>query len=140
MRLFIDELITELSQRVKADTNCLVEHVRPHLYVKNIPTGSLTVQICSDDGTLIATSNTVSFSSITSSIEYHGYIRFDVSAFLMKDTFYTIKIIAGGGYSFAEAAYCGVCNTTGFEKYPTDIPIVSPRVAPLDLEVWTRSL
>lgn len=140
MRLYLEELTTELSQRIKPSANTQVVYIRPHLYLHNVPSGSLSVHICSSDGTLISQSSALPISSITSSNEYHGYVRFEVDAFMKKDTYYTIKIVASGGYSFSESAYCAAVKDTGFQKYDYVDPVVNPTYAPLDLEVWSRSL
>ena len=142
MRLYVNELVDELSQRMKPSKNTQVEYIRPHLYLRNIPPGTLTVQICSGDGLVIlAESDPVDLESITESIEYHGYVRFAVSAFLKKDTWYTIKIVADTGlYTYdPNDSWCGVVNDIGFQKYEHSVPVITVAKAPLDLEIYSRS-
>ena len=140
MRLYVNELVDELSQRVKPSKNTQVEYIRPHLYLRNIPPGTLTVQICSGDGLVnLAESEPVDLESITESIEYHGYVRFPVRAFLHKDTWYTIKIVADTGlYTYdPNDSWCGVVNDVGFKKYEYSADITRTFQAPLDLEIWS---
>lgn len=136
MQLFIDELITTLSQKVRSNKKVQVRHIRPHLFLHNNPTGTLKVQICSDDGTLIAESNSVDMSNITDAVAYHGYVKFDVSAYLMENTWYTVKIVPSS-YTYASGSYTAVCLDAGLKKYSYSSEIRTPLLAPLDLEIWS---
>ena len=140
MRLYVNELVDELSQRVKPSKNTQVEYIRPHLYLRNIPPGPLTVQICSGDGLIVlAESEPIEIESITESLEYHGYVTFAVRAYLHKDTWYTIKIVADTNIYFYDPndSWCGVVNDVGFKKYEYSTPITDIFEAPLDLEIWS---
>lgn len=139
MKLIVHELNTSLYQSMRAPKNVEVGAVRPHLYLHNIPAGSLKMQILTEDGTLLSESNTVAISSITASPEFHGYVRFDISANLKKDNLYRFLLLATGGYSFSEAAYCGWCNDYDLQKYERETPITFSVQAPLDLEIWSLS-
>ncbi len=139
MTLLVSEISTSVFQAVKPNSNKRLAAIRPHLYVRNIPAGTIKVQVCTEDGTLIVESSAVNFSTITSSNEYHGYVTFYVSAYLKKDVTYKIYVVCGGGYTFSESAYCGVCNDYDLRKYPVESEIVHPMLAPLDFEFWTYS-
>jgi hypothetical protein len=140
MRLYLEELETELSQRVKADKITQVTYIRPHLYLHNIPSGSVKLQIWDSSGsTQIAQSDTIQFSNITTSNEYHGYVRFSINALLNKDTYYLMKIVSSGGYTFDESAYCAVCRDLGFKKYEYSVPATAVKNVPLDLEIYSKS-
>lgn len=139
MKLIVHEITTSVSQALTPDRNRQVSVVRPHLYIHNKPVGTLKVQIASSDGTLIAESNLVNIQDITVLPYFHGYVRFDVSAHLKRDVKYVVSVVAGGGYSFSESGYVGVCNDFDSRKYATDVTVTHPRYAPLDLEVWNLS-
>lgn len=139
MQLIVHEILTSVYQTLRPTKNTFVSVVRPHLYIHNNPTGNLKVQICSGDDSIIAESATINMSDITAEIEYHGYVSFYVDASLRKNTNYIFKIVAGGGYSFNESAYCAVCNDYDLRKYSQVVPGSHPWIAPLDIEIWSRS-
>lgn len=139
MRLIVHEVQTSVFQTLRHPSNLFVGAVRPHIYLHNNPSGNLKVQICSSDGEVLAESSAINFSTIASDIEFHGYVTFYVDASLRKDTDYQIKIVAGGGYSFSEAAYCGVCADYDSRKYDPPTPDIHPWISPLDIEIWSRS-
>jgi hypothetical protein len=139
MRLTLDTIDTEVTQRVKPSKNTQLEYIRPHLYIHNIPSGSIRVSIWTADGlNQLAQSSALPISDITSSNEYHGYVRFQVLASLQANVYYTVKIACESGYSFDESAYVGVVADLGFQKYDYSNPITSANNAPLDLEIWSR--
>jgi hypothetical protein len=139
MTLLVNEITTSVYQGIKPNSNKIIAAVRPHLYIKNLPLGTIKVQITTNDGTLLGESLPLTISSITTSNEYHGYVSFYLTAFLKKDFSYLVNIVCQGGYSFSNSAFCGVCNDYDFRKYKIESPIKHPRNAPLDLEVWTLS-
>jgi hypothetical protein len=98
------------------------------------------VQVATSDGLLIAESDEVNIQDMTTLPYFHGYIRFDVSAHLKRDVEYTVSVVAGGGYTFSESGYVGVCNDFDSRKYNTSATVTNPQYAPLDLEVWSLSL
>lgn len=140
MRLIIHEFNpTSVFQTIVPDKNKMVRAIRPHLYIHNNPTGNVTVKVCDSNGDVIAESETIAFSTITDAIEYHGYITFYIDAYLRKDTSYRIYVVAGGGYSFSESAYAGVCSDWEFRKYPEQVASTHSIKAPIDFEIWTLS-
>lgn len=140
MKLVVHEITTSVSQNLTPEKNTLVGAVRPHIYVHNKPVGTLKVQICESDGTVLAESATVDIQDITTLAYFHGYVKFAVSAFLRKDVAYQFNIVAGGGYSFSESGYVGVCGDFDLRKYDPSIAVIHPLVSPLDLEIWSQSL
>lgn len=139
MRLVVHELLTSLSQTLKPEKITNVNVIRPHLYIHNSPSGTLKVQITTMDGALIGESEALNISEITNAAYFHGYVRFNVSALLMKDTEYKISVVAGGGYSFSESSYCGLCNDYDLRKYQPGYEHSEGTRAPLDIEVWALS-
>lgn len=139
MKLIVHELSTSLYQPMRPTKNIEVGAVRPHLYLHNSPSGSVKMQIATADGTVLAESNTIAFSTINASPYFHGYVRFDISANLKKDTVYRFYLVATGGYSFSESAYCGWCNDYDLRKYNRETPITFSAQAALDLEIWSLS-
>lgn len=139
MKLIVRPIETYVEQKFTPDSNKFVGAVRPHLYLHNHPAGSLKVQICAEDGTLLAESDEVEMSDITSANYYHGYVRFLITANLMKDVPYLFRVVGINGYTFNESSYCGVCNDYDLQKYPRTSPPVANRFAALDFEIWSRS-
>lgn len=140
MKLIVHELgPAGLSQKLIPDRNMFLAAIRPHILRYGRPTGSLKVELRDTTNDLIAESNVVNISDIGSADYFHGYIRFDISAGLQKDTEYVFKVVGGDGYSFSESAYIGVCNDYDLRKYPTSYPVAEGVYAPLDMEVWTLS-
>ena len=139
MTLLVHEIYTSVYQSVRPTKNINIGAIRPHLYIHNVPTGNLKVQICESDGTLLVESPTTNISTISAGNEYHGYVTFYVDAMLLKNTDYLIYVVSGGGYSFNNSAYVGVCNDYDLRKYQPNYTVNHPRFAPLDLEIWSLS-
>lgn len=139
MKLIVHEILTSVSQALTPNKTKQVSVVRPHLYIHNKPVGTLKVTISQEDGTLIGQSTEIDIQSMTTLPYFHGYIRFDVSAHLKRDVKYVFSVVAGGGYSFSENGYVGVCNDFDLRKYDLSAPITHPKYAPLDVEVWSLS-
>lgn len=139
MRLIVKLLESHLTQVLIPKKTVNVGAVRPHIYLHNNPEGSLKVQILTEDDVLISESDEIEISQITSAPEYHGYVTFNVSASLLKGTRYKFSVVAANGYEFSELSYCAVCNDYDLRKYDTTTPVVHSTVAPLDLEIWSRS-
>lgn len=137
MILIVHDINTSVYQTLIPNSNQMVGAVRPHLYIHNNPAGSLKVQITADDGTLIAESNTVAISTITSAPEFHGHVTFNIDANLKRGVKYRFYVIGTGGYSFNLSAYCGVCNDYDSRIYPLENPINTPGQAPLDIQIWS---
>jgi hypothetical protein len=143
MRLVVHELLTgatDLQQIVTPDRNTIVEAIRPHLYRHNFASGSLKVQILDGSDVLLAESAAVAISSIDTANYFHGYVRFDVTAYLAKDTPYKVRLVNAGGYTFSEAAYVGWVNGYDLGKYPPSTVPANDQYYPLDLEIWERTV
>ena len=139
MTLLVNEIRSDaVYQAIKPNRNRLLGAIRPHLYIKNRPAGTIKVQVTTSDGTLVAESAAQTIASITASNEYHGYVTFYINASLRKDQTYLVKVVCAG-YTFDEAGYCGVCNDYDLRKYSPVLAIAHPRLAPLDLEIWSIS-
>lgn len=139
MKLVVHELMADgLSQVIRRDKNTIVEAIRPHLYRHNFASGSLKLQIL-DGPTLVAESAVVPISSITTAAFFHGLVRFDIDAYLAKDTDYTVKLVGADGYTFDESAYVGWCVGFDLGHYAPTYEAASLLDYPLDLEIWSRS-
>lgn len=137
MILLVEELVTELAQGVKSTSGVRnVRHVRPHLFRKGAPAGTLKVEIRDSSGGLIATSPTVAISAIGTLTYAHGYVKFDVTAQLAPGVTYQIALVPGGGYTFAESDWIGWCNGYDLGKYPPIVPVSGSLNQPLDMEIW----
>jgi hypothetical protein len=136
MKLIVQELDPSVYQRVTPTKNTQLIYIRPHLYIHNNPSGNIKLEVRTDDNVKIAQSDTLSFSDITSAIEFHGYVKFTINVNLMGGQTYRVYIIGTSGYSFNESAYAGVCNDYDLRKYPLENPINHNLFAPLDIEFW----
>lgn len=140
MKLIVHELkASGLTQNLTPTENVSVVAIRPHIYRHNFPTGNLKVQVLNMSDTVLGESATVDISSIGSDSFFHGYVRFMVGVGLMKDTEYKIKLVSGGGYSFDESAYCGICSDYDLRKYDPSYSTHDGLHSPLDFEVWSQT-
>lgn len=139
MNLVVHELTASgISQKVIPSERTNVVAIRPHIYRHLFPAGSLKVQILDSASVVVAESALVPISSIETANYFHGYIRFDVNAYLQKNTEYTIKLV-GDGYTFAESAYVGWCGGFDLGKYPANYVPTCNLDKPLDVEIWKRT-
>lgn len=139
MELVVAELKTEsLYQEITPSKNTILRAIRPHLYIHNNPSGSLKLQILDQNNELIAESETLAISDITSALYFHGYVRFYVNLYMQKDISYRIKLV-GSGYSFSENAYVGWCNGFDLNKFSLNYTPINSFEYPLDFETWIRN-
>lgn len=137
MILLVEELKTELVATIKStEGHRNIRHIRPHIFRKAAPTGSLKVQLRDSSGGLIAESNSVTIASIGSDTYFHGYVKFDLTAQLKEDVTYRVALVPTGGYSFSESNWIGWCNGFDLGKYPGTYTDAEGYSAPLDLELW----
>ena len=113
--------------------------VRVHIYRNLFPAGSLKVELRSDTGKLIGTSETVPISSIDTSSApnnyFHGYVRFYFNIPLKASTTYFVRIV-GVGYTFSESSYIGICNDFDLQKYDRSYNPNDGWRSALDIEFW----
>jgi hypothetical protein len=139
MKLIVHELkAAGLSQTVVAPRNMILSAIRPHIYRHNLPTGTLAIEVRDALNTLIATSESITISTIGTKAFFHGYVRFLVDAYLKKGQSYSLKLV-GTGYSFSEPAYVGWCNGYDLGKYDSTTVPADIYQSPLDLEIWERT-
>lgn len=139
MKLVVAELTSSgLEQIVVPSKNTIVEAIRPHIYRHNFAAGSLKLSIYDSLNNLVAESDPVAISSIQSLAYFHGYVRFNINAYLKRDQEYRIKL-TGTGYTFSESAYIGWCNGFDLGKYDPITTPISDFAAPFDLEIWERT-
>lgn len=134
MKLVVEELKTEVLTHFEVNSITQVVAIRPHLYRHGIPSGSLYLELHSENG-LIATSELIPISSIGSQNYFHGLVRFYIAKQLKPGVQYTIKL-KGDGYTFSEGSYIGWVLDHDRTGYPTDSTI--PLVAPFKFELWAR--
>jgi hypothetical protein len=140
MTLIVHELgldTTPTYQELKPTKNTIVKAIRPHILKYGNPSGSLQVRIADTTGATIATSESVSIDDISDATYFHGFIKFEVDAYLREDTTYRIYIEGISGYSFSESAYCGVCKEFENKKYQANYPNNDFNSA-LDIEIWEK--
>lgn len=135
MKLIVHELYSELFQVVKPLKNEFIQAIRVHLYKHNNPVGSLKLEIRDNNNKVIATSNTVNISEIAGQF-YHGLITFEVSVSLQKESDYRLYL-SSTGYSFAESAYIGWCNSYDQLSYESEYQNTNSLYAPMSFEIWS---
>jgi hypothetical protein len=139
--LLLDELrTTPLRQKLNCTETVIVTAIRPHLYVHGSPAGTLRMDIYNAaDSTLLASSNSLTITSLKTLAYAHKYYRFDVSWGLVENTIYTIRLV-GTGYTFSESAYVGWIKDNGdgdFRKYEaTYAGFTEGYNSAFDMEVW----
>ncbi len=144
MRLVVHELgASGLIQEVRPSKNVLAVAIRPHLYRHNFATGNLKIQVLDASDVLLAESDTVEIEDITIDADnpldyFHGFIKFDVSVGMKKDTLYKIKLVGGGGYTFGAGAYIGWCNAHENGHYSADYVPTNDLFEALEMEIWNR--
>jgi hypothetical protein len=140
MKFVVHDLHNTLYQEVTTGASVVqVAAVRPHIYRKRWPAGRAFVQIQKTDGTVIAESDDVNFSTMGASTYWHGYVDFNVSAQLRPNTTYRIVLNSSGFYAFSSSAYIGWVNGLDLGKYPANYDLSDDGFdAPLDLEIWSR--
>jgi hypothetical protein len=111
-----------------------IRHVRPHIYKHAAPAGEFAIQIQTEDGNPMATSNYLDAADISASTYFHGYIRFDLNVHLRPNTDFYVALISTG-YTFSESAYIGWCNGFDLGRY-TNLGSSSDAFAELDFELW----
>lgn len=134
MLLLFEPLETTLTQQVEATADAQVHAIRPHLYIKNNPAGSLRVNILDSNNRLIESSDTIAISAITSALYFHGYVRFLIEEPLKKGEIYHIRLVGTSGYSFTDTSspLVGWCFDFDLAKYPKAAGVDSA----FDLEIW----
>jgi hypothetical protein len=137
MKLVVHELVTTLSQAVRCEATSNVTAIRVNIYKHNSPSGSLQVQL-RHNNQVIATSEAIAISSVSSAAFSHGLVRFYISAQLQAGQTYELVLVPTG-YTFTEPAYVGWCADFDFNTYPTTSPVTHPLLAPLHFEFWTKS-
>ena len=136
--LAVEELKTTLNQEILVgDNNLNVEAVRPRIYKHNAPAGSLQVQIRDTNDKIIASSNSVTISSVSASAFFHGFIRFDINAGLKAGTTYRLFLVPSG-YTFAESDYIGWVKDHEDRQVGIEYTPNAGFQSPLGTQVWTR--
>ena len=138
MKLLVHELNNNVYQALTPSRNIIVEAIRPHLYKHNLPSGNVLVEVLNQAGDVIASSSEVAITDLSGSDFFHGFIKFEINAYLKKDTTYLINIKAKDGYSFSESAYLGVCNSFDFQNYSANYTPNADFNSPLDVQIWER--
>ncbi len=143
--LLLSECKPSAYQPIKADKNMYVVALRPHLYIHGNPAGNVKVQIQDANGYVVAESATETIANLKTlgayTLDYvHGYFRFYVNASLIDQVSYRLAVVCGGGYSFSESAYVGVCLDWDDTKISLNYTPVNKFQYPLDFEIWERKV
>lgn len=101
--LLIDELKTTLIQEINPEYTQLVRAVRIDLAKIGSPAGSLKVTIKDEHNNPVGSSTLVAIASISEQ-NYHGFIRFDLSAQLKANSSYKV-VLSSQGYTFSDSNY-----------------------------------
>jgi len=137
---YIPLRIAGLNQIIKLTADVNLTNIRPHIYRRQTPAGSLKVQIFNQKGFLVSESNTVNISQIgvggvINSDFAHGNVQFDIETPLKKDRTYRIGLLAFNGYTFTDTAHIGFVKANpDFTKVPKAFITGNE----LDIELWGR--
>jgi hypothetical protein len=139
MQLVLQELglsSSYLSQKITVGARDInVKHVRPHLYKHLAPAGTVSIQIRDASDVLIATSDAVTITDISAQNYFHGEVRFDVNAMLLKNTSYYIRLVSSG-YTYGANAFIGWCQDFDLRKVGVDYTPAGSLNTPFLLELW----
>lgn len=144
--LIVHECQPEVFQEIVPSNNILLKAIRPHLYIHNSPAGTIQIRITDTNGKEIYATGTSTIASLKSQIEavvgandfIHAWPQIEVKAGLRKNETYRIYVTCGGGYSFAESAYVGVCKDWDNTKITSTYSPSTEFNAPIDFELWER--
>jgi len=137
MDLVYSELLTGgiVQQEIKMTADVNLKHIRPHIFKKNNPAGSLRIDIKDQGDHLIASSNVITIASISTFNFAHGYLKFDIATPLKKDLIYFIELV-GIGYTFTESDHIGFCKDFDLRKVTPNYTPNAGLNSALDLELW----
>ena len=137
MDLVYTELLTgvPVPQEIKLTADVNLIHIRPHIFKKNNPPGSLRIDIKDQANHFIASSNAIIISTISAFNFAHGYLRFDITTPLKKDLIYFIELV-GIGYAFTENAHIGFCKDFDLRKVTPNFTPNTGLDSALDIELW----
>lgn len=138
MDLVYTELKNVASQKIKILRDANILFVRPHVFKKGNPAGSLRINIKDSNGFLIERSSVVTIASISTFNFAHGYLRFDLTTPLKKDFIYILELEGFSGYSFSETNHIGFCKDFDLRKVTADFSPNTGLNSALDLELWER--
>ncbi len=138
MQLLVHELDTSRYQELTTDHKVKqIVTIRPHLYRKGSPAGTVKVQIRTTADVLVAESAARNISSLGTGTYWHGYANFDVSAHLAKATSYRFTVVTAG-YTYAAGSYVAWVSGHELGKYPLGFTPVSTFESAHDIEIWSR--
>lgn len=135
MKLVVHELITTLSQQVTATKNFNLSNIRPHIYKHGSPSGSLQILIEDINNKLVASSNIIAISSLSTLAYAHKYYKFDVITPIKLGGIYKITL-KGISYTFSESAYIGWCLDYDLRKYTATYSPNAGIKSAFDFEGW----
>lgn len=140
MRLAFHELLANsgegsLSQKLlnTSEDPLLIYAVRPCLIKWGAITGNLYCEITNAAGTVIATSETIAISTITSANYAWGYVRFLVNAIVAAESYFYVLLKASSYTPALDSAFVGWCTDYATRKYDLETTLLAD---PLDVEIW----
>lgn len=136
--LVIVDCNNSVYQSIRTTRHIDLVALRPRLYLHGSPSGTIKVAVQNSSGLTIAESSDQTITDLKTNTYAHGYYRFYITASLVKDEDYRFCVICGGGYSFSESAYVGVCTDWDSTKSQLDYTPSSAFEYPLDFEAWER--
>lgn len=136
--LILIENVPTVFQEITMLQNMYLAHVRPHLFIKGSPAGTVKVQLQDENGRVIATSNSLTITALKTATYAHKYYRFDINANLIDGQIYRVAVICEGGYSYVESDFVGVCLDWDNPKVSASYINNGGVNAALDFELWER--
>lgn len=118
-----------------------VKHLRPHIYKHLAPSGSFYMAITDVFQNVIAASNSLTATQINSANYFHGYVRFDIDAYLPKTVegnFYTYYYLSlrSTGYTYSDSAFIGWCYDYDRAQFDLEYTPVGDLDMPFGCEIW----
>lgn len=126
-----------LFQELTATADVNMVAIRPHLIQFGSPAGNLIIQLQDVTGKLIATSNTVAISTLSTLSFAHKYFQFDITHPIKSGDIVRV-VLTSSGYTFAEGDYIGWVNGFDLGKYSETFGALGDVDSALDVEVWQK--
>jgi len=141
MKIIVDEIRNDyLMQEFQYNGSNLhsnVYSVRLRVYKHNTPSGTLSVELRTSGGTLLATSTETRIESDVSGTYWHGMLRFNLAYPLTQGTVYQLRLLDSG--TFSESNYWGWCREFDFVNNDKEYTPANDINMPYMYEIWEKS-
>jgi hypothetical protein len=137
MYLVVNDLITSIEQQITTVQPHDIGAIRLYLLKELSPTGSLTLSILKGSDVIFTEEKTIASiiaasDLMTETNYFHGFLTWELSARLERETTYTIKLEGTDGYTSGISwvkEYINPTNNSTFDSFLT---------APHSIQLWSR--